>query len=99
MRPNAGRSQGASAVECRNYISGRLGPIPAIASNSAVEQFQHKITSDLRRDREGILLISSTCMKCGIAKAVSIRDGSLERWELEHRCGNLRVIHPKGEHL
>jgi hypothetical protein len=64
-----------------------------------MEQFRHRINRDLQRDGEGILLVDSTCMKCGVSKAVSIRNGSLEKWELEHHCGNLRVIHPKGEHL
>ena len=32
------------------------------------------------------ILILSTCNTCDASKLVSHRDGSLEDWELEHRC-------------
>lgn len=65
------------------------------ASNQPLQQFQHKLNSDMRRDDAGILLVESTCMRCGVSRTVSLRDGSLEKWELAHTCGNLRLIHPR----
>ena len=59
----------------------------------------HKVDDFERRkaehDAEGIFLVESTCTKCGASKTVSLRDGSLEEWESEHTCGNLRVIRSK----
>ncbi len=58
-------------------------------------QFDHKLNRALERDGEGLLLLESTCTTCGTSITAPIRDGSVERWESEHTCGNLRLFHPK----
>lgn len=58
-------------------------------------QFRHTLSRKLDRGMDGIFLVDSTCEKCGLSKTLSLSDGSLEKWELEHSCGNLRVIHSK----
>jgi hypothetical protein len=42
------------------------------------------------RDEERTIRILSTCKVCGASKIVSIRDGSLRRWELQHTCAGHR---------
>ena len=58
-------------------------------------QFDHRLNRGMERDGEGLLLIESTCTRCGTSVTASMRDGSVKRWESEHTCGNLRLIHPK----
>jgi hypothetical protein len=40
----------------------------------------------LARDDEGNVLIESTCKRCNDSRVVSVRDGSLNRWESTHTC-------------
>ena len=41
------------------------------------------------------LVIRSTCRKCGAYRFVSVRDGSLDKWESEHRCPDAPKSPPK----
>lgn len=58
-------------------------------------QFRHTLSRELERGKNGLFRIDSTCQKCGVCETHCIGDGSLEKWEFEHNCGNLRMIHPK----
>jgi hypothetical protein len=35
---------------------------------------------------KGRIMIESVCLRCGASKLVSIRDGSLKKWEYDHDC-------------
>ncbi len=41
---------------------------------------------DMARDVDGRIRVKSTCKQCGAYKLVSVRDGSLARWESQHVC-------------
>jgi hypothetical protein len=49
----------------------------------------------MERDKEGFLLVESSCAKCGACKTFPMRDDSMKKWESEHVCSNVRVIRPK----
>jgi hypothetical protein len=55
-------------------------------------QFQHKLSQAAKRDHQGLILIESTCLKCGSWMTVSITDGSLQDWETQHECAKLSLI-------
>jgi serine/threonine protein phosphatase PrpC len=42
----------------------------------------------LAHDADGTVRIESICKECGDSRTVSIRDGSLKRWESHHTCSN-----------
>jgi hypothetical protein len=46
-------------------------------------------------DEDGRVVIKSSCRKCGESKLVSIRDGSLAKWESQHVCLGAPKIPPK----
>jgi hypothetical protein len=46
-------------------------------------------------DEDGRIVIKSTCKACGAFQLVSIRDGSLDKWESEHRCPDESRIPPR----
>jgi hypothetical protein len=37
-------------------------------------------------DEEGRAVLKSTCKSCGEFQLVSVRDGSLAKWQLRHGC-------------
>lgn len=37
-----------------------------------------------------VLMIISECRRCGARETVSRLNGSLQRWESQHNCGNMR---------
>lgn len=44
------------------------------------------------RDEEGRIVVKSTCCKCGAFELVSVRNGSLKRWESQHACPGVPKI-------
>jgi hypothetical protein len=52
-------------------------------------RFQHKLSQVAKRDRQHLILVESTCLKCGSYMTVSISDGSLQEWETHHNCGKV----------
>jgi hypothetical protein len=37
-------------------------------------------------DEDGRLVIKSTCKDCAESRLVNVRDGTLAKWELRHKC-------------
>jgi hypothetical protein len=54
--------------------------------------FEHKLSRSALRDGQGLILIESTCLKCGSSMTVSISDGSLIEWESQHACSIAKRI-------
>jgi hypothetical protein len=54
--------------------------------SDAPESFQHKLSRTALRDEQGLILIESTCLRCGSYMTVSITDGSLQEWETHRNC-------------
>jgi hypothetical protein len=50
----------------------------------ATSGFDNKLACD----EDGTVRIKSICKECGDSRTVSIRDGSLKRWESHHTCSN-----------
>lgn len=48
---------------------------------SSGQRFSHTVKRESTR-----IMIESTCTRCGEMQLVSYGDGSLARWEQEHRC-------------
>jgi hypothetical protein len=59
------------------------------------EKFQHRLSRAALRDEQGLLLVESTCSKCGASKTVSIGNGWLQKWESSHICGKGIPFRPK----
>jgi hypothetical protein len=55
----------------------------------------HAFENALAYDEENRAVIKSTCKKCGESKLVSIRDGSLAKWEAQHTCPDVPKIPPR----
>lgn len=66
-----------------------LHGMPAPTPNSP-DRFIHKFSRVALHDREGLILIESTCTRCGSCVTVSICDGSLQEWESQHACSSSR---------
>jgi hypothetical protein len=49
-------------------------------------------------EQDDRLVIRSTCKNCGAFRFVSVRDGSLEKWESEHKCPDVPRIPPRSGH-
>lgn len=47
--------------------------------------FSHTCFFDL-----SVLMVISECRRCGAREVVSRINGSLQRWESQHDCGNMR---------
>jgi hypothetical protein len=46
-------------------------------------------------DEDGRIVIKSTCNTCGAFRLVSVRDGSLAKWESRHECPDVPKIPPR----
>jgi hypothetical protein len=51
--------------------------------------------NELDRDEDGRLVVKSMCNNCGDSKLVSVRDGSLARWESYHTCPGVPKMPPR----
>jgi hypothetical protein len=49
-------------------------------------------------DEDGPIVIKSTCRNCGAFRLVSVRDGSLKKWEWRHECPDAPKIPPRSGH-
>ena len=58
-----------------------------------MQQTNHDFANAPAYDADGLLVIKSTCSDCGAFQFVSVRDGSLKRWESQHECCHtLKII-------
>jgi len=49
-------------------------------------------------NEDGRIVVKSTCMTCGAFRLVSVRDGSLKKWESRHECPDAPRIPPRSGH-
>jgi hypothetical protein len=49
-------------------------------------------------DEDGRIVVKSTCKTCGAFRLVSVRDGSLKKWESRHECPEAPKIPPRSGH-
>jgi len=57
-----------------------------------MQQTNHDFANAPAYDGDGRLVIKSTCSGCGAFQFVSVRDGSLRKWESQHECSNTLKI-------
>jgi hypothetical protein len=51
-----------------------------------MQQTNPKFNNDPAYGEDGRLVIKSTCKSCGASQLVSVRDGTLAKWESQHEC-------------
>jgi hypothetical protein len=59
---------------------------PADQNPGSGRSFDHRLAHDGFRT-----VIESTCRDCHVSRLVSMADGSLEKWEREHKCSIKRA--------